>query len=311
MVKLIRKATLEDVPQLVSLAIQMWKSHTVEDLTKIFCEHIRKGKNIIFLAISEEHIVGFAQCGLRFDYVEGTDSSPVGYLEGIFVLEEYKKRGYAKELLGECQNWAKDQGCLEFASDCELDNEDSLKFHLKMGFAEANRIICFTKSLTDLEGEYEMAKNYKYKKATIADIDELVKTRIIVLRAANKLSNDVDMSLVEKESYEYYKSALETGEHVAYLVYDNETFIGTGGVSFYQVMPTYHNPTGKKAYIMNMYTASEYRRQGIAFHTLDLLVKDVRKQGVSQITLEATEMGRPLYEKYGFVKMEDEMELIK
>lgn len=142
-----------------------------------------------------------------------------------------------------------------------------------------------------------MAKNYEYKKATIADIDELVRTRIIVLRAANKLSNDVDISLVEKESYEYYKSALETGEHIAYLVYDNENLIGAGGVSFYQVMPTYHNPTGKKAYIMNMYTASEYRRQGIAFHTLDLLVKDIRKQGISQITLEATEMGRPLYEK--------------
>ena len=155
-----------------------------------------------------------------------------------------------------------------------------------------------------------MAKNYEYKKATIADIDELVRTRIIVLRAANKLSDDVDMSLVEKESYEYYMRALETDEHIAYLVYDNGIFIGAGGVSFYQVMPTYHNPTGKKAYIMNMYTASEYRRQGIAFHTLDLLVKDIRKQGVSQITLEATEMGRPLYEKYGFVKMEDEMELI-
>ena len=92
-------------------------------------------------------------------------------------------------------------------------------------------------------------------------------------------------------------------------MYDNEIVIGAGGVSFYKVMPTYHNPTGKKAYIMNMYTASEYRRQGITFHTLDLLVKDVRKQGVSQITLEATEMGRPLYEKYGVVKMEDEMEL--
>lgn len=156
-----------------------------------------------------------------------------------------------------------------------------------------------------------MAKNYEYKKAIIADIDELVRTRIRVLRTANKLSNDVDMSLVEKESYEYYKSALETGEHIAYLVYDNENLIGAGGVSFYQVMPTYHNPTGKKAYIMNMYTASEYRRQGIAFHTLDLLVKDIRKQGISQITLEATEMGRPLYEKYGFVKMENEMELIK
>ena len=156
-----------------------------------------------------------------------------------------------------------------------------------------------------------MAKNYEYKKATIADIDELIRTRIIVLCAANNLSDDVDMSVVEKESYEYYKRALETGEHIAYLVYDKENFIGAGGVSFYQVMPTYHNPTGRKAYIMNMYTAPEYRRQGIAINTLDLLVKDARKQGVTQIALEATDMGRPLYEKYGFVKMEDEMELQK
>ena len=156
-----------------------------------------------------------------------------------------------------------------------------------------------------------MIQKFVYKRATMEDIDELVRTRIIVLRAANKLPDDEDMSVVEKESYAYYRRALETGEHIAYLVYDNGAFVGAGGVSFYQVMPTYHNPTGKKAYIMNMYTAPVYRRQGIAFHTLDLLVKDIRKQGVSQLTLEATEMGRPLYEKYGFVKMEDEMELIK
>ena len=156
-----------------------------------------------------------------------------------------------------------------------------------------------------------MIQKFVYKRATMEDIDELVRTRIIVLRTANKLPDDEDMSVVEKESYAYYRRALETGEHIAYLVYDNGKFIGAGGVSFYQVMPTYHNPTGKKAYIMNMYTASEYRRQGIAFHTLDLLVKNARKQGISQITLEATEMGRPLYEKYGFVKMENEMELIK
>lgn len=124
------------------------------------------------------------------------------------------------------------------------------------------------------------------------------------------LSDDEDMSVVEEESYAYYRRALETGEHIAYLVYDNGKFIGAGGVSFYQVMPTYHNPTGKKAYIMNMYTAPEYRRQGIAIHTLDLLVKDAKEQGVLQIALEATDMGRPLYERYGFVKMEDEMELI-
>jgi GNAT superfamily N-acetyltransferase len=154
-----------------------------------------------------------------------------------------------------------------------------------------------------------MDKKREYKRATLKDIEELVRTRIIVLRAANRLSDDVDMSVVEQESYAYYKRALQTGEHIAYLVYDADVFVAAGGVSFYQVMPTFHNSTGKKAYIMNMYTAPEYRRQGIAFQTLDLLVKDAKAQGVSQIALEATDMGRPLYERYGFVKMEDEMEL--
>ena len=90
---------------------------------------------------------------------------------------------------------------------------------------------------------------------------------------------------------------------------DNK-FIGAEGVSFYSVMPTYHNPSGKKAYIMNMYTAPDYRRQGIAYKTLDMLVKMSKERGIDQVSLEATEMGRPLYEKYGFVKMESEMELV-
>ena len=75
-------------------------------------------------------------------------------------------------------------------------------------------------------------------------------------------------------------------------------------------MPTYHNPSGKKAYIMNMYTDPNYRRQGIAYKTLDMLVNVSKERGVKQISLEATDMGRPLYEKYGFIKMESEMELI-
>lgn len=150
---------------------------------------------------------------------------------------------------------------------------------------------------------------YDYKKAAIEDIDELVRTRITVLRAANKLTGHEDMLQVERESYEYYKSALEAGDHIAYLVYDNGKWIGAGGVSFYQVMPTYHNSSGRKAYIMNMYTSPEYRKQGIAYKTLDLLVEDAKKQGILHIALEATDMGRPLYEKYGFVSMKDEMEL--
>ncbi|SDA48929.1 Acetyltransferase (GNAT) family protein [Butyrivibrio sp. INlla18] len=150
----------------------------------------------------------------------------------------------------------------------------------------------------------------EYRKATIDDLDMLVSTRIMVLRAANKLDDSVDMSEVERESRDYYAKALLDGSQTAYLVFDEGEFVGAGGVSYFRVMPTYHNPTGKKAYIMNMYTAPDHRRRGIAFNTLDLLVKDAKAQGVSAISLEATDMGRPLYEKYGFVKMNDEMELV-
>lgn len=151
--------------------------------------------------------------------------------------------------------------------------------------------------------------NLTYKKATLDDIDILTETRIEVLRAANRLSADVDMSEVECRSREYYKKALLDHTHIAYLAFDEDNFVGAGGVSFYQVMPTYHNPSGKKAYIMNMYTAPNYRRNGIAYQTLDMLVKDAKNRGITAISLEATDMGRPLYEKYGFVKMKDEMEL--
>lgn len=151
---------------------------------------------------------------------------------------------------------------------------------------------------------------FEYKKAGIDDLELLVKTRIEVLRAANRLTDDTDMSSVEAESRRYYSYALENGSHTAYLVFDGERVVGAGGISYYAVMPTYHNPSGEKGYIMNMYTHPDYRRKGIAMKTLDLLVSDARSRGISCISLEATVMGRPLYEKYGFTPMKFEMELI-
>jgi GNAT superfamily N-acetyltransferase len=148
-----------------------------------------------------------------------------------------------------------------------------------------------------------------YKKCTLEDLDELTETRIEVLRAANLLSAEADMEEVRDQSRIYYEKALQDGSHVAYLVYDGGAFVGAGGVSFYQVMPTYHDPSGRKAYIMNMYTKPAYRRRGIALKTLGLLVEECRAAGVTAITLEATDAGRPLYEAYGFVPMTHEMEL--
>ena len=144
---MIRKAEAKDLPMIAGLACQLWPDHTVEEMRSELAEVIAKIDAAFFLAYAEDTAVGFAQCQLRFDYVEGTDSSPVGYLEGIYVAEVYRQQGVARELLSACEGWAKEKGCTEFASDCELDNTQSLEFHLNVGFEEANRIICFTKKL--------------------------------------------------------------------------------------------------------------------------------------------------------------------
>ena len=142
-----KKADMEEASILASLAIQMWSEHDLCELTEEFRETIRDKDAVCFLKYDDGKPVAFAECRLRHDYVEGTSSSPVGYLEGIFVSEEYRKKGYAAYLLAACETWATEKGCMEFASDCELDNTESLKFHLAMGFEETNRIICFKKDL--------------------------------------------------------------------------------------------------------------------------------------------------------------------
>ena len=145
--KLIRKAGIENLEEIANLAVLMWTENTVQDLVAEFSDTISKEDAQFFLKYNQDILVGFAQCQLRYDYVEGTDTSPVGYLEGIFVKEEYRHKGYAKELLSECEKWAKEKGCKEFASDCEINNDSSFGFHMALGFKEANRIIYFTNQL--------------------------------------------------------------------------------------------------------------------------------------------------------------------
>lgn len=144
---MIRQASPEDLSDITALSLQLWPLHSPEDLESEFAALLQNPDAAVFLAWSHNRPIGFAQCQLRHDYVEGTNSSPVGYLEGIFVSENFRRLGYARLLLSACEIWAKEHGCSEFASDCELTNTDSLHFHLKLGFEEANRIICFTKPL--------------------------------------------------------------------------------------------------------------------------------------------------------------------
>ena len=141
---MIRKAEFSDLPVLTNLALKLWPDHDREEMYEELSSLMAKPDAAFFLA---ENASGFAQCQLRYAYVEGTESSPVGYLEGIYVEEGCRRQGLARALLAACENWARERGCREFASDCELTNTQSLRFHLSLGFEEANRIICFTKKL--------------------------------------------------------------------------------------------------------------------------------------------------------------------
>ncbi len=146
---MIRKAATHDAASLAGLAACLWQGHNMEQLQAEFEDLVGSDEAACFLAEENGTPVGFAQCQKRHDYVEGTSTSPVGYLEGIFVREAFRNHGIARQLLESCERWAKAQGCREFASDCELGNNASLRFHLCIGFEEANRIICFSKVLAD------------------------------------------------------------------------------------------------------------------------------------------------------------------
>ncbi len=144
---MIRKAEAFDLGVLTRLALALWPGHEEGALYAALSAEMADENACFALAVEDGQAVGFAQCQLRFDYVEGAESSPVGYLEGIYVEDAYRRRGIADALLRFCEAWAGERGCTEFASDCALENTDSLRFHLRAGFAEVNRVICFLKKL--------------------------------------------------------------------------------------------------------------------------------------------------------------------
>lgn len=144
---MLKEATISEVKEAAQLALLLWPDHTLEEFVQEMKNFISQPDAKVILAYHDNEAIGFAQCQLRYDYVEGTSSSPVGYLEGLYVKESFRRQGIAKQLVQACEDWAKEKGCSEFASDCELENEESLAMHLKLGFSEANRVICFKKAL--------------------------------------------------------------------------------------------------------------------------------------------------------------------
>jgi len=95
------------------------------------------------------------------------------------------------------------------------------------------------------------------------------------------------------------------------LALDGDVVAGCASMSFMRIMPTFSHPTGKRAHLMNVYTRSEYRRQGIAREMVNMLIDETWKRGATEISLDATKMGRPLYESLGFTNSTECMVLTR
>ena len=91
--------------------------------------------------------LGFVEVALRSDYVNGTNSSPVGFLEGIYVVPQARTQGIARMLVAEAERWATSVGCSEFASDALIENTRSHAMHAAIGFEETERVVFFRKAL--------------------------------------------------------------------------------------------------------------------------------------------------------------------
>ncbi|WP_438478711.1 aminoglycoside 6'-N-acetyltransferase [Streptococcus pluranimalium] len=136
---MIESVTKSNISEWAALASQLW-STSQESLVEEFLSHKFPYE---FIYRKDGHVVAFMSLSIRQDYVEGTQGSPVAYLEGIFVLGAYQKLGIASRLLDFARSWAKKNGMKELSSDCSLENSVSQEFHQALGFREVSRSVHF------------------------------------------------------------------------------------------------------------------------------------------------------------------------
>lgn len=131
------------------MSSELWPKDDPKEIRKECRNILSSSKNEVFLCQTDKkQVVGFVSVSLRNQYISGASKYPVGYLEGLYVKEEYRKKGVAKELVIKAENWAKKQGCLEMVSDTWDWNIDSQKFHEKLGFIKKDILVHYIKTIT-------------------------------------------------------------------------------------------------------------------------------------------------------------------
>lgn len=146
----IQRCDSAEQPGWLDLREALWPADTrAEHMAEMASFTTDAQRYVQFIAYDEHNLaVGFVEASLRNDYVNGAHTSPVAFLEGIYVVPQYRRWHIAAQLLSSVVKWATSRGCQELASDALLDNEISHSVHKALGFEETGRVVFFLKALT-------------------------------------------------------------------------------------------------------------------------------------------------------------------
>jgi aminoglycoside 6'-N-acetyltransferase I len=140
--------TQNDFNEWLDLALKLWPDYSSDEMQAILTELLESDRETAFLMRDDNgKAIAFMNLSLRYEYVPEATRSPVGYIEGIYVKNEYRHQGVGKAMVEYAEQWALERGCIELASDALVENTASHEFHTKTGFREAERTVFFIKQL--------------------------------------------------------------------------------------------------------------------------------------------------------------------
>jgi aminoglycoside 6'-N-acetyltransferase I len=139
-------------PAWLSMRCSLWPETPAAEHLCDMADTLARGHRVLLAQDEAGTAVGFVEASIRNDYVNGTETSPVAFIEGLYVEPGQRRRGVARALIAEIAAWGRAQGCSELASDSPIGNVEAHAFHRALGFAEAERVVCFCKPLNDDQG---------------------------------------------------------------------------------------------------------------------------------------------------------------
>lgn len=150
-------------------------------------------------------------------------------------------------------------------------------------------------------------KRMEFRKARPEDSSALTALRIDMRRERETPPPDFDFQNFYNNTLQFFEENIKNESFAAFIAEEKGEIIASSGVTFYKVPPTFRNISGKTCYLMNMYTKPEFRKIGIATKLLHFTVEEAKNRQCKTVSLSASDMGRPVYLKFGFTIVDNEM----